>query len=432
MAPPRYPYDLTHFSAITSKIGRLTGVTCVPVVAGDSHELEITAVVRQAPLRRQLSVDARVDLFGFFVPYWQIYGRETWQSFIEQGVDETVTLPTVNVTQGQLSYHGCGTRISGTVPKWIIEGYNRIWRRWFRVPNVTPENSLAEDYVPVANDDRNYGLKTAMLPSYLTPFDDQSDLNATDRVLASASNFDLVNLARLKARFKTEIQRNWFDQRYADIMKNQFSGAMISAENEERPELLFREMNWMSGYDVNGTTEGSLGTYVGKSEAVVNARMPRKFFAEHGTMWILAVMRFPTIVTRHNHFLVNHPDPSYKEISGDPEIYAAEDPIELVHSDFNQQSASGVQMGKYPYGQWYRTHPSHVHEDYFDQEGYPFLDSDDLDGASLDERTYVDHDKYKDVFKDQSLGHYTVVSKIGLQSQRIIPPARSSMLAGTK
>jgi hypothetical protein len=421
----RYDYDLTHFSLQTSKIGRLSGLSTIPVVAGDSFDATITSVVNMSPLRRQLTIDARFDIFGFFIPHRWIYPGD-FETFIESGVDESVTF-TGTTPNVPCHFYGLGSEIDAiSTPKWVIAGYNKIWNRWFRIPNDTG-SELAETYTPSAlGDESRYGYATAYLPSYLTGSDTYGADSADYEYTLSASNLNLIDLERLKARYKTELDRSWFTERYSEILKRNFTGAMISSDAEERPELLFRKTTWMSGHDVSGTDEGSLGSTIGRSQGVVQTQMPRKFFKEHGTIWILFTMRYPTIVPEHCHYLATTVDPSYKEWAGDPRILEAEPPIKMEYQDFIHNSTDTTQMNYYPYAQWYRTHPNVVHKDLEELKGFPFLENTDIAGGV----DYIDSADYDSSFANLAQAHYSVYSKVSMGAKRIIPPSISSIYAG--
>ena len=427
--PDRYTADLSHLSNCAGKIGRLHAMACIPVVAGDSFDLDFTSVFRMSALRRSLTVDARVDVFGFYVPYRYIYGDD-WTNFIKQGVDETVSLPVVSTAEN-LKFHACGNVITGSIPKWVIAGYNMIWNRYFRVPMITP-TEIADDYVPTAEQDRFYGLHTAYLPSYLTPSGTPDITDDDHKLDVSGGTLDLIDLARIRARYKTEIQRSWFTQRYSELLEDVWTDRLIPVDAEDRPELLFRDVNWMSGHDVDGTGEGNLGQYAGKSQSVFQFRMPRKFFLEHGTVWIMCVVRYPTVVYQHSHFLVCNPDPSYKEIAGDPSVVATEPPSELLESDFVQSTpGASTSYGYFPFAQHYRFHPSYTHDKYQDQLGYPFLQNSDVKPGSLEDLTYVDSRAYDEVFQSDVLAHYQSITKFNIDAHRVVPPAISSIFAGT-
>ena len=69
MAPRRESFGLDHKVIQTLKLGRLTGVSRIPVVAGDSISFSTSMFVRMNNLRRAVPFDLRTDIYGFFVPY---------------------------------------------------------------------------------------------------------------------------------------------------------------------------------------------------------------------------------------------------------------------------------------------------------------------------------------------------------------------------
>lgn len=426
----RYKHDLTHYSALGGKIGRLNTLSVIPVVAGDSFEAQIVSVVRLSPLRQALSIDARVDFYGFYIPYAQI--DSAFVTFMEQGYDESQTLATDTLTATHYCL-GTGSGVVGTIPKWLIAGYNRIWNRWFRVPNITTTERGDTDEGATA-EDQLFGLEVAHLPSYLTPME-QPEVTTADYQLslpvAGTATLDILDISRIKARYKTEIDRSYFGLRYDDIIKR-LGGSYPESYADDRPELLFSERKWMSGQNVSGRAEGNLGDMVGRSEQLIKVNMPRKYFKEHGTVWIMAVVRYPVIVEGHSHYLVCNTQPSYKELSGDPAVINSEPPVQLYDSDFEQDlgGASTDDFGYYPYAQWYRTHPSNVHKTIYDLKGYPFLDHDDVSDATHDSRTYVSSEDYDKVFATTAGGHWQAFTKLNLNAYRIVPPALSSIYAG--
>ena len=119
----RTPYDLTHPIFSTGRIGHVKTLTCIPVVAGDSFEMSLMGNFRMAPLKRQLILDAVVDLLAFYVPHRHIYG-DSWVDFIKQGVDEAIDLDTLQQPSKQFaSYLGINDpAVQSTFPAWLVKG----------------------------------------------------------------------------------------------------------------------------------------------------------------------------------------------------------------------------------------------------------------------------------------------------------------------
>src|SRR5689334_15742963 len=60
---------------------------------------------------------------------------------------------------------------------------------------------------------------------------------------------------------------------------------------------------WASGYDVDGTEKTSLGQFSGRVQQTYKHSLPRCFVPEHGTMFTLALVRFPPTATKEIQYL---------------------------------------------------------------------------------------------------------------------------------
>src|SRR5262245_62659844 len=68
--------------------------------------------------------------------------------------------------------------------------------------------------------------------------------------------------------------------------------------------LLFIRSNLLaSGYDVYGTDQTSLGQFSGRVQQTYKHSVPRFFVPEHGTMFTLALVRFPPTATKEIQYL---------------------------------------------------------------------------------------------------------------------------------
>src|SRR5262249_61701276 len=72
-----------------------------------------------------------------------------------------------------------------------------------------------------------------------------------------------------------------------------FRSGKTSYDADNRPLLVMRSNLWASGYDVDGTDQTSLGQFSGRVQQTYKHSVPRFFVPEHGTMFTLALVRFP-------------------------------------------------------------------------------------------------------------------------------------------
>src|SRR5437588_449276 len=81
-------------------------------------------------------------------------------------------------------------------------------------------------------------------------------------------------------------------------IKSAIQGSNVPNPDEARPLLVMRSNLWASGYDVDGTDQTSLGQFSGRVQQTYKHSVPRFFVPEHGTMFTLALVRFPPTATK--------------------------------------------------------------------------------------------------------------------------------------
>src|SRR5437879_13487849 len=92
----RMPHDLSHLGFLAGQIGRLITISSIPVIAGDSFEMDAVGALRLSPLRRGLAVDSPVDIFTFYVPHSLVYGERGTE--LLKVWDNAVVPPPVDLT----------------------------------------------------------------------------------------------------------------------------------------------------------------------------------------------------------------------------------------------------------------------------------------------------------------------------------------------
>lgn len=486
----------------TMKVGRLQTICQMPVIASDSIGMMMPIIVRLSPLRRHLSVDARLDFYAFYVPHRHVYGQE-WVDFLTQGIDENISLPGVTIDKGTACL-GFRCDENTVRAKHSLTGYNMIWNRYFRYPSdrdtttgyfgeipddapvdfldgrnatrglytfqlvkYTPNltgrraglvddisiaeyNALStsekEKYAPVKkdvltgsekyvveeNECRKYGRIICRLKDMLTT-GIEAQYGQDDREVTPEDNgsIDIVDIERKQAEYKSELRRSWgaAANRYTDILKAAFGSGGINIDADQRPMLIGHKSQWLSGYDVDGTGDMSLGQFTGRGIGRFMFGFPRKYFAEHGTIWVMASLRYPTIRRGETNYLTRA-NLSYKEQSGDPLIIAAEPPHQMEQEWYFPYRDTGVTIpGEVPYGQWYRTiAPGYSHPDYDVVQGYPFGFGTDMN--SFRDLHYVRSEDYDEIFQTDQLAHAQFSCKANWSVKRIVPPAGFSINAG--
>jgi len=418
----RFPTDLTHFSFSCGNIGQLQCLAVIPIIANDSISLNLDGIIRLSPLRRNLTVDAKVDYFAFYVPHRHIYGQD-WIDFIKDGTKETETFTGVTVTTDRVSYLG-DYDVGDIIPLWVVGGYNRIWNRYFRSPS--DPNERADTYLPSGTSERNFGFRCGPLPVPWSTGVNAAVAEADRLVDVTSDQFDIVDLEQVKATYRTEVDRNYFGERYNDLMGQAF-GTRVNTDADERPTLVAHSSSWLSGYDVDGTGDAVLGEYAGKSMGQAAFGFGRKWFPEHGSLFVMALPRFPTIHVKERPFLNHLVNFGYSEMSGDPEIVGVQPPADIVASQYFSDGGGSDVLGVGPWGQWYRYHPSTVHRQYHNLDGFTFIDTTPTDENSA---WYIQSDEYDEVFQSTQLANWQTQARLDISALRIVPPARRSLYVG--
>src|SRR5690606_1041202 len=73
---------------------------------------------------------------------------------------------------------------------------------------------------------------------------------------------DILGLQAAYANLHTDQERDYFMQRYHDVISS--FGGKTSYDADNRPLLVMRSNLWASGYDVDGTDQTSLGQFSGR------------------------------------------------------------------------------------------------------------------------------------------------------------------------
>ena len=429
----RTSFDLSHWAFPCGKIGTLHGIGLIPTLPGDSMDINVQMTVRLAPLRRALSLDAHIDMYAFWIPHRHCYSGQgednVFIKFLKQGLDPngSVTLPSYTMPH-EIGCFGT-SEVKGVVPMWLAKGYDRIYNRYFKHPTDPDKSILA---VGTNEDNRKFGLSccydktlwTTGLRSDKNRSKSMHDVNAP--VSGSTAKVDVWSVEQVKNAYNNIAQRDWFTIRYSDLLKQSW-GSNINIDVEQKPKLLGMNRSYLSGYDVDGTAPGSLGQVGGKAFGQARLTVPRVFMPEHGAVWLMMLVRFPTIHTSETHRLFHDGSPSYTDLAGDARIVAGFPPEELKVKDvFHSDSTQS--LGYQPFGQHYRYHPNYVHKQYDNLNGFPFLDA---LPTSENDAHYIRNDEYDLTFQSpDQLGHWNAQGHINIDAKRVYPDSVSSIFVG--
>lgn len=416
----RMPHDLSHLGFLAGQIGRLITISTTPVIAGDSFEMDAVGALRLSPLRRGLAIDSTVDIFTFYVPHRHVYG-EQWIKFMKDGVNAT-PLPTVNTTGyiDHAAFLGTINPDTNKIPKHLFQGYLNIYNNYFKAPWM-PDRTEANPN-ELNQDDARYGFRCCHLKNIWTaPLPPETELSR--QMTTSTTSIDIMGLQAAYANLHTDQERDYFMQRYHDVISS--FGGKTSYDADNRPLLVMRSNLWASGYDVDGTDQTSLGQFSGRVQQTYKHSVPRFFVPEHGTMFTLALVRFPPTATKEIQYLNAKGALTYTDIAGDPVLYGNLPPREISMKDVFRSGDSSKKF-KIAEGQWYRYAPSYVSPAYHLLEGFPFIQ--EPPSGDLQERVLIRHHDYDQCFQSVQLLQWNSQVKFNVTVYRNLQTTRDSIM----
>src|SRR2546428_243013 len=131
--------------------------------------------------------------------------------------------------------------------------------------------------------------------------------------------------------FDTDLERDYFMLHYLDVISS-FLG-ITSYEVDNHPLFVMRSILWASYSCVDGVYQTSLGQFSGRVQQTYKHSVPRFFVPEHGTMFTLALVRFPPTATKEIQYLNAKGALTYTDIAGDPVLYGNLPPREISMKD---------------------------------------------------------------------------------------------------
>lgn len=454
----RNTYSLSHLSHRAFHIGRWQTLSILPMEPGSSIDLSIEGIMRLAAPRREIVSDCQFDICVFWVPH-RIHQGQKWIDFINKGPTATPYTSDTTINVGadyRTAPYLCQNVIGATINPMIVMGYNSIFYNYLAIPSFSGNadnpaiNNLDFDWFPTnetgAANCRLYGRLAARLPHILNGANvvdeggsagwEAQTLSDNDQKVPSDPGgdgyFNLTDLADIQGRYKSKVTGAWFTHFYQDVIQEKW-GTHVGPDADPRnlrPTLLMRETTMLSGHDVDGTDDATLGSYQGKTLQSVGLRMPRKLFAEHGNVFILACPRYPLVHTDEVHYLLKKTSWAYNEIAGDPDMVGNQAPENWDPQPWLTITSTWAPADnfKHAYGQWYRFQNNVVHPHFKAIPGYPFSS---FNGANAQQWFYYADDEYALTFETPQIGQGQLQALIKCDKHSLIPGVSSSYFAGT-
>lgn len=451
----RNAYNLSHLAHIVGHIGRLQTISVIPVIPGDSVQINIDGIFRLAPTRKEIVSECQIDIMAFFVPHRHVWPDE-WPTIVTEGLQSTTTVTAGPNTSGATDCFYLGIKQAGSVlNRALVHGYNAIYQRYFAVPSTTSNGTwtfTATQFYPTADTSdhrhhRLYGARAARLPHILNGATIVNQGNAggftrdytssdwgveipQDTPNPGTALLDIRDLKGIQSRYRSVQEQNYFAQFYDDVIGQKWETDGVNTDADPRPTYLGRDTHFVSGTDVNGTDDATLGSYVGKTIDRLSFKLPRRFMPEHGNVWIMMLPRFPLVHTDEQHPLLVNPFVANKLLLADPAVWAGEPVVPFNPADWlagGSVFSPSVDAVQQPFGQEYRYQPNRIHPVFEQIPGYPFTA---WDTATANDWYYYKDNEYADTFQTSQIAQWQAHMSVACTKFSSIIDPKNSIFAG--
>src|SRR5262249_4185750 len=168
-----------------------------------------------------------------------------------------------------------------------------------------------------------------------------------------------------------------------------------------------------------------LGQLSGRVQETYKHYGARFFVREHGTMFTIALVRFPPTATKELQYLNAKRALTYTAVACVPVLYGNLPPCEISMKAVFRSGDSSKKF-KIVEGQWYRYAPSYVSPAYHLLEGFPFIQ--EPPSGDLQERVLIRHQDYDQCFQSVQLLQWNIQVKFNVTVYRNLPTTRDSIM----
>lgn len=427
--PRRTRYSMYHNVATIGKIGTLTPILMQEVAPNDTWQGRSGMLLRFSPLKNALVQDVFVDVVYVYVPHRMVFAD--WETFWTEGpVDSpSVSLPTFPVNAAAdktrcLFWREHSTESNKEFNALRLYAYNLAFNELFRHHTDAPK-------APADLPDTKYGHMVSYKKEYWTSLQDNLGVDQNeyyfDTNRGSGSQASAKDVLEAVARQKIELRKAQYGTRYIDNLRAM--GVNINYQMLQRPEVVAIHRTMVNITDVVNTSDTNLGHLAGHAISGSSINLRRKTFPEHGTL-----LGFVTV--RPTHMRGNYND--WFDIARDYSSFydpgqVLLPPVEIQRRDvYPGTTGAGATnpVGYQPWGDWYRSAQSKVHQDLTDWSINAPAASDDLGPASAENLRNFDVGTGDSVFDDITDGHYQVALSHRLRANRLIPKQGPALHSG--
>jgi hypothetical protein len=396
----------------TLKSGVIGKVNCLRqqiLLPGETADISIKGTVRLEGLRERDNLRVNAHLAVFMTPIRWLWGG--WPQYIKDGPSGVTPVPTVTISD--LARYGIGAQstVALSVPTFLRNNPLRVYNEWYKWP---------ED-ADIAAWPTDGGVAVPLQHAWNRCRYNKDPADADDYTLASATDFDVRDLAALQARFRSAMERDVLSyNRYMELIGEMYN-ADGSREVDQVPMMIDQQSIGVDPRELPATDGASLGQWQSVLDFDVDHQLRGVVCPEHCVLSYFLTVRFAPIIEAKMP-LANEAL-SWDEYVGDPEMLQAREPVAVRVRDVAADQ-SVTQLGYLPAGWQWRSGHDVVGERVDVKNSFPYQ------LIPTSQANAKDATRIKDAFRSQSLGDYVADVYIKESTRSPIAGALESYFSG--
>ena len=374
---------------LTLKTGKIGGVNCLRqtlTMPGERINQRIAGSVRLETLRERDVMRINAHLATFWTPLRWL--EPDFPTFLKEGPDTAVTFGKSS-NDGVWDALGIGS-YTATTPTpgyydFYANNYLRVVNEWYK----WPENA---DFVKADIGDN--GVPAVPLSAAWSRTRNSKDPDDSgDYTVASATDFDVRNLAEIEARFRSAMKRDILSyNRYQELIDEMYRGDG-SREVDQVPMMIDSTEVGVNPREMPATDGASLGQWQSMYDFRVDHSSRGITSPEHGILATFLVVRFSSVLEGRSPLSGNL---SWYDLAADPEYISAAQPQPVAFEDLLQVTDSNV-LGYLPAGWQWRADFDVIGKSIDIRDSFPYMNT-PTTAAQAKDATRV-----KDAFRSQAL-----------------------------
>lgn len=393
----------------TGKIGRVNILRQQLIAPGETVTSHVRGKVLLEATRERETLRVHGHLAAFLTPVRWL--ETNWTDYVREGPETSTTFSTASVYDMSALGIGAYNTSALIIPAFWQKAVYRVYNEWYKWPEDADITSWVTDGRPAVPLAQTWSrCRYTATPT-----------NSEDYELASATSFDVRDLAVVQARFRSAIERDVLSwNRYMELMKEMFN-ADGSREVDQVPIMVDQATVGVSPRELPATDAAGLGDWQSVYDFAVDHRFGAISAPEHCVLTYVLVMRFaPIIESRNPHTAYGI---TWTDLVGDPEILRNSPPQE-VQAQQVMTTGSATSLGYLPAGWQWRQGWDVVGQRIDAADSFPMMEQPTTQANTKDAT------RIKNAFRSAALGDYLVNLDFDERSRNLHGSALESYFSG--